>query len=104
MLNIAVSKFLNQVLKKGKQIVGEFLACVHSVNVLTISGDDFGERYHRALSEPYFYDKSYTLVKYDFPIAIDSNMRCVIALEVGDRHEETNRPNKWQCTSECKGI
>ena len=102
-LNIAVSKFLNQVLKKGKQIVGEFLACFHSVNVLTISGDDFRECYHRALSERYFYDKSYTLVKYDFPIAIDSNGRCVIALEVGDRHEETNRPNKWRCTSECKG-
>ena len=84
--------------------MGEFLAFVHSVNVLTISVDDFGERYHTASSEPYFYDQSYTLVKRDFPIPIDSNERCVIAEEVGDGHEKTNRLKKWGCTSECKGI
>ena len=89
-LNIAVRKLLNQLLRKRKQIVGEFLAFVHSVNVLTISGDDFGERYPTASSEPYFYDQSYTLVKRDFPIPIDSNGRCVIAEEVGDGHEKTN--------------
>ena len=103
-LNIAVRKLLNQVLKKRKQIVREFLSRVHAVNVLTISGDDFGEHYHTASSEPYFYDQSYALVKRDFPIPIDSNGRCVIAEEVGDRHEKTNQPKKWQCTSECKDI
>ena len=24
--------------------------------------------------------------------------------EVGDRHEKTNQPKKWRCTSECNGI
>ena len=103
-LNIAVCKLLTQVLKKRKQIVGEFLDCVHSVNVLTISSDDFGENYHTASSELYFYGQSYTLVKRDFPIPIDSNGRCVIAEEVGDRHEKPNRTKKWRCTSECNGI
>ena len=69
--NIAVRKLLNRVLKRRKNIVGEFLTCVHSVNVLTISGHDFGERYHTASSEPYFYDQSYTPIKRDFAIPID---------------------------------
>ena len=92
-LNIAVRKLLNQVLKRRKQIVGEFLTCVHSGNVLTISGDDFRECWHTASSEPYFYDQSYTLVKHDFPIPIDSNGRCIIAEDIGDSHKKTDQGN-----------
>ena len=102
--NIAVRKTLSKVLKKRKESVGEFLACVRSVNVLPISGDDFGERYHTASSEPFFYDQSYTLVKHDHPIHVDSDGRCAIAEEVGDRDKKTNRPTKWRCTSECKHV
>ena len=65
----------------------EFLACVHSV--LTISGDDFGELYHTASSEPYFYDQNYTLVKRDFPFPlIATGGVYIIAEEVGDGHEK----------------
>ena len=102
-LNIAVCILLNKVLKRQNQIVGKYLTCVHSVNVLTISGDDFGERWHTASSEPYLYDQSYTLVKHDFPTPTDSNGRCIIAEDIGER-QKTNRPRKWRCTSECKAI
>ena len=85
-LNIAAHRALSQALKYRKKIVREFLACVRSTNVLSMSTDNLGEHYHTASSEPYFYDQSYTLVNHDFPIPIDNSGRCVIAEEIGERN------------------
>ena len=76
--NIAGRKTLNKALKLRKQYFGEFLACVRKVNDLEFPADDFGDCYHTASSEPYFYDQSYTCEKHDSPIVIDASGRCVI--------------------------
>ena len=100
--NIAGRKTLNKALKLRKQYVGEFLACVRKVNDLEFSADDFGDCYHTASSEPYFYDQSYTCEKHNSPIVIDASGRCVIAQEIGERDPKSERPLKLKCTRECK--
>ena len=57
--NIAVRKVVSKALEKRKESVGHFLASVRKVNALQISVDNFGDCFHTALSEPYFYDQSY---------------------------------------------
>ena len=100
--NIAGRKTLNKALKLTKQYIGEFLACVRKVNDLEFSADDFGDCYHTAWSEPYFYDQCYTCEKHNSPIVIDASGRCVIAQEIGERDAKSERPLKWKCTRECK--
>ena len=125
--NIAVRKVLNKALKRRKESVGNFLACVRKVTDLKISIDDFGGCCHTASSEPYFYDQSYVNGKTqkatiyiddqgkhvvereiwvreprNTPIPVDEQGRCVLAQEMGERHPKTHRPPKWKCTSECK--
>ena len=81
--NIAGQKTLNKALKLRKEYVGEFLACVTKVNNLEFSAYDFGDCYHTASSESYFYDQSYTCEKHNSPIVIGVSGRCVIAQEIG---------------------
>ena len=100
--NIAGRKTLIKAMKLRKQYVGEFLACVRKVNYLEFSADDFGDCYHTASSEPYFYDQSYTCEKHNSPIVIDATGRCVIAQKLGERDAKSERPLKWKCTRECK--
>ena len=57
--NIAVRKVVSKALQKRKESVGHFLASVRKVNALQISIDDFGNCFHTASSETYFYDQSY---------------------------------------------
>ena len=77
--------------------MGKLLLCIRSVNVLEITS--FGNSHHTASSEPFFYDHK---VNHPSPIAVDSNSRCVIALEEGERDAKTKRPTAWRCTPECK--
>ena len=59
-------------MKKRKESVGNFLACVRKVTDLKISIDDFGNCCHMASSEPYFYDQSYANGKTQkTPIPVD---------------------------------
>ena len=127
--NIAVRKVVSKALQKRKESVGHFLASVRKVNALQISVDDFGDCFHTASSEPYFYDQSYSngqtrkaIVSVDeqgthvverevwvreprnTPIPVDEQGRCVLAQEMGQRDPETHRPLKWKCTSECKHL
>ena len=69
---------------------------------LEFSADDFGDCYHMASSEPYFYDQSYTCEKHNSPIVIDASGRCVIAQELGERDAKSERLLKWKCTRQCK--
>ena len=100
--NIAARKTLNKALKLRNQYVGEILACVRKMNYLEFSADDFGDCYHTASSEPYFYDQSYTCQRHNSLIVIDASGRCVIAQEIGERDPKSERPLKWICTRECK--
>ena len=102
-VNISSRKLLNGVLKVRKQSVGELLHCIRSVNALQItSASSFGNSRHTASSEPFFYDQCYHKVNHPSPIAVDSNGRCVIAEEEGERDVKTKRPTAWRCTPECK--
>ena len=112
---------------KKEKSVGNFLASVRRVNALQISVDDFGEGFHTASSEPYFYDQSYaigktekTLIPLDeqgvcvaerevwvreprkTPIPVDEQGRCAVAQEMGEQDQKTRHLSKWKCTSECK--
>ena len=127
--NIAVRKVVSKALEKRKESVGHFLASVRKVNALQISVDDFGDCFHTASSELYFYDQSYAngqtrkatisvdeqgmrVVEREVwvweprntPIPVDEQGRCVLAQEMGQRDPETHRPSKWKCTSECKHL
>ena len=102
-LSISSRKLLNQVFKVRKQSVGKLLQCIRSVNALQItSASSFGNSRHTASSEPFFYDQCYHKVNHPSPIAVDSNGRCVIAEEEGERDVKTKRPTAWRCTPECK--
>ena len=115
--NIAVRKVVRKALQKRKESVGNFLASVRRVNALQISVDDFGERFHTASSEPYFYDQSYaigktekTLIPLDeqgvrvaerevwvreprkTPIPVDEQGRCAVAQEMGERDKKNTTP------------
>ena len=102
-VNISSRKLLNRVLKVRKQSVGELLRSIRAVNALDItSASGFGNSRHTASSEPFFYDQCYQKVNHPSPIAVDSNDRCVIAEEEGERDAKTKRPTAWRCTPECK--
>ena len=102
-VNISARKLLNRVLKVRKQSVGQLLHCIRSVNALQItSASSFGNSRHTASSEPFFYDQCYHKVNHPSPIAVDSNGRCVIAEEEGERDAKTKRPTVWRCTPKCK--
>ena len=45
---------------------------------LDIACDDFGERSHYPLSEPYFYDTAYTPIGHCKPLPVEEIGRCVI--------------------------
>ena len=47
--------------------------------------EDFGEQYHMASSEPYFYSESYAPIKHKNAIPVNDKGRCVVAEEVGKR-------------------
>ena len=57
--HIAVRKLLSKVLKLRKLCVSEFLMSVRKVNNLQFTADDFGQCFHTASSEPFFYEESY---------------------------------------------
>ena len=80
--NIAVRKVVYKALRMRRVCAGEFLECVGKVNNLQFSFDDFGDCYHTASSEPYFYDESYALCKPQKAIVVDECGRCVIAQEI----------------------
>ena len=106
--NIAVRKVVSKALEKRKESIGHFLASVRKVNALQISVDNFGDCFHTASSEPYFYDQSYAngqtrkatisvdeqgmhVVEREVwvreprntPIPVDKQGRCVLAQEMG---------------------
>ena len=64
------------------------------MNDLEFSADDFGDCYHTAWSEPYFYDQSYMCEKHNSQIVIDASGRCVIAQELGERDAKSECPLK----------
>ena len=122
--NIALHKVVNKALEKRKESVGHFLASVRKVNALQLSVDDFGDCFHTASLEPYFYDQSYAngqtrkaTISVDeqgmhvgireprkIPIPVDEQGRCVLTQEMGQRDPETHRLSKWKCHSECKHL
>jgi len=50
--------------------------------------EDFGEGCHTALTEPYYYDAAYQLVKRNYAIPIDENGKCVVAKEIPSKPEK----------------
>ena len=70
--------------------------------------NDFGEGFHMASTEPFFYDSEYILVKREYALPIDTNGRCIIVKKVvctsGEipRNSAKEPPMKWECSSESK--
>ena len=82
--------------------MGAFIARVRKVNDLDISVNNFGDSYHTASSEPYYYDESYVCAPRNSPIPVDDMGRCIVAQEIGERNQKSGHPLKWKCTRECK--
>ena len=60
-----------------KDNVGSLLTSIRNIKSLSIK--DFGDKYHTASTEPYFYDAAYTPVKRDSSIPVTRNGKCVVA-------------------------
>ena len=58
-LTNAAWNIVSKALRKEKESVGHFLVSGSKVNTFQISVDYFGDCFHTALSEPYFYDQSH---------------------------------------------
>ena len=57
----------------------------HSTIDVQLYEEDFGEQYHMASSEPYFYDENYAPIKHKNAIPVNDKGKCVVAEEVGKR-------------------
>ena len=103
-------------MKKIKQSVGNFLACVRKVTDLKISMDDFVTWHHQScnfttrvmpmaktpipVDEQGMHVVERVLEPRATPIPLDEQGRCVLAQEMGE--PKTQQPSRWKCTSECK--
>ena len=83
--SIAVRRVLNTALTKCRVSTGKFLATIRDVNDVQLYEEDFGEQYHMASSEPYFYDESYAPIKRKNAIPVNDKGKCVVAEEVGKK-------------------
>ena len=101
---ITCQDLLSRALKLRKTVAGKLLKCVRTVNSIELAAHNLGEKYHRASSEPFFYETAYSPVRRDSVVAVDELGRCCIANEIGQRSPKTNRPEKWECTKECKAL
>ena len=101
---IACQDLLSRALKLRKTVAGKLLKCVRTVNSIELAAHNLGEKYHRASSEPFFYETAYSPVRRDSVVAVDELGRCCIANEIGQHSPKTNRPEKWECTKECKAL
>ena len=91
--SIAVRRVLNTGLTKCTVSAGKFLATIRDVNDIQLSEEDFGEQYHMASSESYFYDESYAPIKPKNAIPVNDKGKCVVAEEVGKVHFRVQTSN-----------
>ena len=81
---ITCQDLLSRALKLRKTVAGKLLKCVRTVNSIELAAHDLGEKYHKASSEPFFYETTYSPVKRDSAVAawqVHSNNtpnRCVL--------------------------
>ena len=67
----------------GKYYVGSLLKACGLIKSLKIDGkEDFGEGFHTASTEPYYYNTAYKLGKIDYGSPIDDNGKCVVPNEI----------------------
>ena len=106
--SVAAKRLVTKALQLHKEHAGSLLKIVRTVQSMQIKGaEDFGEGYHTASTEPYFYDLAYEPVKRDYALPIDECGKCVLASEIADdykttKHSSKPKPMKWACTIECK--
>ena len=91
--SIAVHRILNTALTKRRVSAGKFLATIRDVNDVQLS-EVFGEQYHMASSEPYFYDEGYAPIKRKNAIPVNDKGKCVVPEEVGKGSEATRQAKK----------
>ena len=83
-LSMAAQQVLQAAIKIRKEQAGDLIKCARSIDVIQIPEESTWERYHKATSEPYFYNQSYTQVKRDTPIHIDPKGIHNIVEELGE--------------------
>ena len=101
---IAARRLLNKALQMHREYASSLLKSIKCSKSVQINGrEDFGKGSHTMVTEPYFYDSSYQLVKRETPIPINETGQCVVANEI--EPEESSRTIKmWECFIECKQV
>ena len=94
---IAARRLLNKALRMRREYASSLLKSNKCIKSVQINGrEDFGKGSHTMVTEPYFYDSSYQLVKRETPIPINETGQCVVANEI--EPEESSRTIKmWEC-------
>ena len=101
---IAARRLLNKALQMHREYASSLLKSIKCIKSVQINGrEDFGKGSHTMVTEPYFYDSSYQLVKRETPIPINETGQCVVANEI--EPEESSRTIKmWECSIECTQV
>ena len=83
MLSIAAKKLLNKALQICREHADSLLQAARLVQSMQLTDkNDFGDGFHMASTEPFFYDSAYKLVKKEYALPIDTNGRCFTAKNV----------------------
>ena len=108
MCRVAAKKLFNKALQIHREHAGSLLQAARLVQSMELTDkNDFGDGFHKASTEPFFYDSAYKLVKKENALPIDTNGRCITAKNVCTsdeipRYSAKEPPMKWECSSECK--
>ena len=95
MCRIAARRLLNKALQMRREYASSLLKSIKCIKSVQINGrEDFGKGSHTMVTEPYFYDSSYQLVKRESPIPINETGQCVVANEI-EPEESTRTIKMW---------
>ena len=83
MCRVTAKKLLNKALQICREHADSLLQAARIVQSMQLTDkNDFGDGFHMASTEPFFYDSAYKLVKKEYALPIDTNGRCITAKNV----------------------
>ena len=83
MCRVAAKTLLNKALQIRWEHVGSLLQAARLLQNMELTDKNyFSDGCHMASTEPFFYDSVYKLVKREYALPIDTNVRCIRAKNV----------------------
>ena len=90
---VAASRIVSLAYQNRRKWVKQFTNYSTKASLVDMENkDDFGQCYHSASSEPYFYEASYEPVQRDAALPVDEHGQCVTGskIEIADSREENS--------------